>query len=118
MPRDRKAKAAAQVPAPAVTPEAPAPAEQQGNRSPLSAATGTDHKGLQNALLSDVVAALGIPSDSEAHATRSGAAVGMMAGFAPRDAIEGALAAQSLFEYAISMACPVSAVSILDPEGL
>jgi hypothetical protein len=26
--------------------------------------------------------------------------------------------AESLFEYAISMACPVSAVSILDPEGL
>ncbi len=27
-------------------------------------------------------------------------------------------AGKSLFEYAISMACPVSAVSILDPEGL
>jgi hypothetical protein len=97
MPRTRKKAAApAEAPVPAAT-EAP-------GRSPLAAATGTDDRRLQTALLNDAIAALGIPAESEAHAARGGAVIALMTAMSPRDALEGLLAAQVAALHAAGMA--------------
>ena len=88
MPRARKAVA------PAAAPPVPAAAEEQDPRSSLAAATGTDHKSLQSALLNDVAAVSGPAPGSEAFDARVAASFGLMAALGPRDGVEGAVAAQ------------------------
>ncbi len=97
MPRvARKPKAAAPLPASAAAPTPPAAVEGQDSHSLLFHATGTDSRPLQNALLSDVIAALGIPPENEAHAKRGSAAMALMSAFEPRDAVEAMLAGQAV----------------------
>ena len=88
MPRARSAVA------PAAAPPVPAAAEEQDARSSLAAATGTDHKSLQSALLNDVAAVSGPAPGSEAFDARVAASFGLMAALGPRDGVEGAVAAQ------------------------
>ena len=89
MPRARKPKAIA-APANAAV---PVPIEEDAH-SALTVAAGTDHPQLRRALLSAVIGSLGGTVGTEAHAERAAAALALMAAAAPRDGIEGALAAQ------------------------
>ena len=104
-----KAKAApveAAVPAVVETPAAPAPAaEQDGPRAHLVTATGTRHEALSVSLISDAVAALGIAPSNPHYGERSAATFGLMAALAPRDGIEGALAAQFTALHGAGMQC-------------
>ena len=99
MPRASKPKAVAQaeaqapVPVPVATPAAPAPVQEQDTRSPLHRVTGSDERALQNTLVSDAVASLGLPQDHPHHAERLRSVVGLMSALEPRDGVEGALAA-------------------------
>ena len=85
----------AAVPAVAVTPPAPVPVEED-TRSALAAVTGSDNPGVQRALLSNVVGALGLRPGTATHAERGAAAYGMLAGFRVRDPVEGMLAGQAI----------------------
>ncbi len=98
MPRARRRTAtpAEQAPAPVEAPAPTAPAEEDGVRSALRRATGTDNPALQNTLLNDLVASLGIPPGGDAHDTRGGAAIALMSAFQPRDAVEAMLAQQTV----------------------
>lgn len=88
----------------AVGARVPAPLEERAARSPLAAATGTDHLALQHALLNDLVATLGVAPGTEAFERRGPAAFALLSAFAPRDAIEGVMAAQFAAMHVAGMA--------------
>ena len=96
MPRKKiAAPADAAVPAATVAPPPPAPV-QEDTRSALAAVTGSDNPGVQRALVSNVIGALGLKPGTEAYAERGAAVFGLLAAFKARDAVEAMLAGQAI----------------------
>ncbi len=113
MPRARKPKAIAPAEAPV---PASAPAEEEAGAA-LRRATGADNPNLQVALLTDLVGVLGVPPGSAAYTARGGAVIALASGLAPRDAVEGALAAQFAALHSAGMAALKQAANpALPPE--
>jgi len=75
--------------------------------SALRAITGTDHQGLSDQILNAVSAALCLPEGAGPAARAEAAAAAMAAvhGFAPRDPVEGMMAAQAVALHHAAMAC-------------